>query len=63
MKRKGRKHQPKVGTPQERQYAQHQAERAVAGNMGIQGRGWIVWTAVAILFVIALIAAFGILLW
>jgi len=63
MKRKGRQHQPKVGTPQERRYAQRQSERAVAGNMGIQGRGWVVWTAVAILFVIGLIAAFGILFW
>jgi len=63
MKRKGRQHQPKVGTPQERRYAQRQSERAVAGNMGIQGRGWVMWTAIAVLFVIGLIAAFGILFW
>ncbi len=39
MKRKGRKHQPKVGTKQERDYALHQDQRAVAANFGITRQG------------------------
>ena len=46
MKRKGRKHQPKVGTRPEREYALHQSERAVAANMGVSGKGWMFWTAI-----------------
>lgn len=54
MKRKGRKHLPKVGTPQERRYAQHQAERDVAGNFGLRGKGWVFWTALVIIFAVGI---------
>ena len=55
MKRKGRKHQPKVGTKQERDYALHQDQRAVMANMGIRGRGATFW--IAIVLVVALVVA------
>jgi hypothetical protein len=60
MKRKGRKHLPKVGTPAEQTYARHRAEKDVVGNFGVRGGGWVFWTAVA---VIAAIAAFSLLGW
>lgn len=54
MKRKGRQHLPKVGTPQERHYAQRQAERDVAGNFGLHGKGWVFWTALVVIFVLGI---------
>jgi len=60
MKRKGRKHLPKVGTPQERSYALHQEQQAVVGNFGVGGKGWLFWTALA---VIVAIVAFSLLSW
>ena len=54
MKRKGRQHQPKVGTPQERRYAQRQAERDVAGNFGLRGKGWVFWTALVMIFALGI---------
>ncbi len=54
MKRKGRKHQPKVGSKQERDYALHEDQRAVMANMGISGRGPMFW--IAIVVIIALVA-------
>jgi cytochrome b subunit of formate dehydrogenase len=54
MKRKGRTHQPKVGTPQERRYAQRQAERDVAGNFGLSGKGWVFWTALVLIFALGI---------
>ena len=48
MKRKGRKHQPKVGTRPERDYALHQSEHAVMANMGVGSKGWLFWGAIAI---------------
>jgi hypothetical protein len=60
MKRKGRKHLPKVGTPQERDYALHKEQQAVVGNFGVGAKGWLFWTA---LLVIAAIVAFSLLSW
>ncbi len=60
MKRKGRKHQPKVGTKQEQQYALHKEQQAVVGNFGVSGKGWMFWTA---LIVIVAIVAFSLLSW
>jgi anti-sigma-K factor RskA len=54
MKRKGRKHQPKVGTKQEREYALQQDQRAVAANFGISGKGAMFW--IAIVVIVALVA-------
>jgi cytochrome b subunit of formate dehydrogenase len=54
MKRKGRKHQPKVGTPQERRYAQRESERDVAGNFGLKGKGWVFWTALIAIFALGI---------
>ena len=55
MKRKGRKHQPKVGTRPEREYALHEDQRAVAANMGVGGRGAMFW--IAIVVIVALVVA------
>jgi hypothetical protein len=60
MKKKGRKHQPKVGTPKEQQYALHKEQQAVVGNFGVRNRGWMFWTA---LVVIVAIVAFSLLSW
>jgi hypothetical protein len=54
MKRKGRKHQLKVGTKPERDYALHQEERAVAANFGLSGKGAVFW--IAIVLIVALVA-------
>lgn len=63
MKRKGRKHQPKVGTKPERDYALHQSEHAVMANMGVSGKGWMFWTAIVVVVVLVLFAIFGMALW
>ncbi len=60
MKRKGRKHQPKVGTPREQNYARHQSERAVVGNFGVHGNGAKYWIAVVL---IVAIVAVSLLVW
>ena len=54
MKRKGRKHLPKVGTPAERAYAVKAERRDVAGNFGVQGRGWVFWTALVMIFALGI---------
>jgi hypothetical protein len=63
MKRKGRKHQPKVGTRPEREYALHQSERAVAANMGVTGKGWIFWTAIVVIVAIVVFSLVGWIFW
>ena len=63
MKRKGRKHQPKVGTKAERDYALHQEQRAVAANFGVQGKSWMFWTAIVVLVVLVFFAVLGMALW
>ena len=55
LKRKGRTHLPKVGTPAEKEYALRQAERDVIGNFGIHGRGPIFWIAVVVIAAIAIL--------
>ena len=59
MKRKGRKHQPKVGTRPEREYALHQSEHAVGANMGLSGKGWLFWTAIGVVVVLVFFAVLG----
>ena len=56
MKRKGRKHQPKVGTRQERDYALHEDQRAVMANMGIRGKGAAFWIAIVLVVAIVVVA-------
>jgi hypothetical protein len=63
MKRKGRKHQPKVGTRPEREYALHQEQRAVAANFGLEGKGWVFWTAIVVVVVLVCFAVLGLALW
>jgi hypothetical protein len=63
MKRKGRKHQPKVGTKPERDYALHAGERAVVANLGVSGRGWMFWTAIVLVVVLVFFAVFGLAFW
>jgi hypothetical protein len=63
MKRKGRKHQPKVGTKPEREYALHQEQRAVAANFGVQSKGWLFWTAIVVLVVLVFFALLGMAFW
>jgi hypothetical protein len=54
--RKGgsRQHLAKVGTPAENAHTQHAAERDVAGNFGIHGKGWLFWVAVVVIFLIGI---------
>jgi cytochrome b subunit of formate dehydrogenase len=54
MKRKGRKHLPKVGTPSERAYAVKHERADVAGNFGIHGKGWVFWTALIMIFALGI---------
>ena len=60
MKRKGRTHLPKVGTPAERQYALRHDQEAVAANFGLSGRGWLFWTAIVMIIVLVVV---GLLTW
>jgi cytochrome b subunit of formate dehydrogenase len=52
--RKPRQHLAKVGTPAEDQHTLHAAERDVAGNFGIHGKGWLFWTAIVVIFVLGI---------
>jgi hypothetical protein len=63
MKRKGRKHQPKVGTRPEREYALHQEQRAVAANFGLERKGWVFWTAIVVVVVLVFFAVLSLALW
>jgi hypothetical protein len=56
LKRKGRQHLPKVGTPAEEAYALRQAERDVVGNFGIHGRGPLLWIAAVVIAVVVIVA-------
>jgi hypothetical protein len=60
--RKGnsRQHLAKVGTPSANAHTTHSAERDVAGNFGLHGKGPLYWCAVA---VIVLIVIGGLLSW
>ena len=62
MKRKGRKHQPKVGTKPEREYALHEDQRAVIANFGVSGKGWVFWTAIVVVVVLAFVAVLSLAL-
>jgi hypothetical protein len=63
MKRKGRQHLPKVGTPQQQAYARRQGTRAVARNVGSQGRGWVFWVALVLVVGVVAFLLFGAFLW
>jgi hypothetical protein len=64
MKRKGRKHLPKVGTPAERAWEEREARRDVVGNLGIHpDRGgasraayYVVGVVAALVVVVAVLA-------
>jgi hypothetical protein len=63
MKRKGRKHQPKVGSGQERDYALHEDRRAVMANMGVTSRGPMFWIAIVVIVALVAFAVLGLALW
>ena len=63
MKRKARKHQPKVGTRPEREYALHHEQRAVAANFGLERKGRVFWTAIVVVVVLVFFAVLGLALW
>jgi cytochrome b subunit of formate dehydrogenase len=49
-----RQHLAKVGTPSENAHTTHAAERDVAGNFGLHGKGWLFWTALVVIFVLGI---------
>ena len=51
---KSRQHLAKVGTPAENAHTMHAAERDVAGNFGVHGKGWLYWVAVAVVVLIVI---------
>jgi hypothetical protein len=53
-KGKSRQHLAKVGTPAENAHTMHAAERDVAGNFGVRGKGWLYWVAVAVIVLIVI---------
>ena len=53
-KGKSRQHLAKVGTPAENAHTLHAAERDVAGNFGVRGKGWLYWVAVAVIVLIVI---------
>jgi hypothetical protein len=56
MKRKGRRHLPKVGTAAETRYAQHEGQREVLHSG--HGRGTSVWAVVVIAVVAVILLSF-----
>ena len=54
--RKGKhpQHLAKVGTPAENAHTMHAAERDVVGNFGVHSKGWIFWTAVVVIAIVAI---------
>ena len=64
MKRKGRRHQPKVGSRPERDYALHQEQHAVATQIGLAGtKGWVFWTAIVVVIAVVVFAVLGLAFW
>src|SRR4051794_33747647 len=63
--RKGgsRQHLAKVGTPAERSHTIHAAERDVAGNFGVRGKGRLFWTAVCVIALIVAGSLLGLIFW
>ena len=63
--RKGapRQHLAKVGTPAENNHTRHAAERDVAGNFGVRGKGWLYWGAVGVLVLIVVGSLLGWIFW
>ena len=47
----------------ERDYALHQEQHAVAAQMGLSGKGWIVWGAIVIIVALVFFAVLGLALW
>ena len=62
-KGKPRQHLAKVGTPAENSHTRHAAERDVAGNFGVRGKGWLYWAAVAVLVLIVVVSLLGWIFW
>jgi hypothetical protein len=62
-KGKSRQHLAKVGTPAENAHTMHSAERDVVGNFGVQGKGWLFWTALVIIVAIVGFSLLGWILW
>ena len=62
-KGKPRQHLAKVGTPAENRHTQHAAERDVAGNFGLHGKGWLYWAAVAVIVLIVIGGLLSLVLW
>jgi hypothetical protein len=63
--RKGqpRQHLAKVGTPAANSHTTHAAERDVAGNFGVRGKGWLYWGAVAVLVLIVVVSLLSWIFW
>jgi hypothetical protein len=61
MKRKGRKHLPKVGTPAEREWEQREARHDVVGNLGVHpergGASRVAYYVVGLVAALVIIAA------
>ena len=53
-KGKPRQHLAKVGTPAENTHTMHSAERDVAGNFGVRGKGPLYWIAVGVIVLIVI---------
>ena len=62
-KGKPRQHLAKVGTPAENAHTMHSAERDVAGNFGLHGKGWLYWVAVAVIVLIVIGGLLSLVLW
>jgi hypothetical protein len=62
-KGKQRQHLAKVGTPSENSHTMHAAERDVVGNFGVHGKGWLYWSAVAVIVLIMLGGVLSLALW
>ncbi len=62
-KGKPRQHLAKVGTPAENAHTMHRAEHDVVGNFGVQGKGWLFWTALVIIVAIVVFSLLGWIFW
>jgi hypothetical protein len=56
MKRKGRKHLPKVGTASEQGYVMRHEREAVEENLGIRPGSPLAWVLGAVIVVTAIVA-------
>lgn len=61
MKRKGRQHQPKVGTPRENDYAIRHEREAVEQNLGLRPGGMPAKIIGAVLILVAIVAVIALI--